>query len=466
MAAPPLDFSSTMDRHGISYTPRLFPGVIHKEKESLHLFLHPDRPRWAIANAIGWEIVQLCDGTRDVASIASVLSERYNQDDSIVIKDVQAFLGSLDRAGLLQSGDGESGGGAEVDLRGIFIHITDRCNLKCIHCYAGSGAGGRDGLESGKIHGLIDEHVARGGRAITISGGEPLLRADWHEILEHACESLKATVNTNGTLITRESAALFARLRPYVQISLDGPSAEVHDRVRGRGTFDATLRGIRLLQDAGMAERLIVSMTLMKHNIGRAPEMLSFIEKLAIPKLRFLPLHSQGRARSSWSSLDASVDQYLEWYDHVYYGWEPQAPTMEVSGGLTGFLLYMPAEEGQRWCGIGNRIVVDTKGDVYPCSLLMDEQFLVGNVNDMSLRDIEMSKRLSELTALCVSRKDRIEACRSCEWKGLCQSACPALSFLERGTFLVADEYCTFRQRLYNDKIFEVAGARKSFPCS
>jgi radical SAM protein with 4Fe4S-binding SPASM domain len=446
-----------------SYIPRLFPGIIHKEKDALHLFLHPDKPRWAIANNIGWEIVQLCDGNRDVASIASALAKKYKQDTANVARDVRTFLESLDRARLLEDGDGESGDeDALVKLKGIFVHLTDRCNLKCIHCYAESGARKGNGLESAKILELIDELVALGGRAITISGGEPLLRTDWHEILKHACENLRATLNTNATVITRESASLLAAIEPYVQISLDGPSAEVHDRVRGAGTFDATLRGIRLLQEAGMAERIIVSMTLMKQNIPRAPEMLSFIDKLGIPKLRFLPLHSQGRARASWSSLDASVDQYREWYDHVYYEWNPEAPTMEVSGGLTGFLLYMPAEEGDRWCGIGSRVVIDTRGNVYPCSLLMDEQFLIGNVEDMSLAEIERSEKLAELTATCVARTDEVAACKRCEWKSVCQSACPALSFLEKGTFLVADDYCTFRRRLYNDKIFEIAEARKS----
>jgi radical SAM protein with 4Fe4S-binding SPASM domain len=262
-------------------------------------------------------------------------------------------------------------------------------------------------------------------------------------------------------MIDAETASLLAGIRPYVQISLDGPSADVHDQVRGRGTFDATLRGIRLLQEAGIGDRLILSMTLMKHNIPSAPDMLSFVQELGVPKVRFLPLHSQGRARSSWSSLDASADQYLDWYHHVYYEWEADAPTMEVSGGLTGFLLYMPAEEGERWCGIGNRVVIDTRGDVYPCSLLMDEQFRIGNVETMSLEDIERSEKLRELTDLCISRTDEVAACKRCEWKSFCQTACPALSFREKGTFLVADDYCGFRRRLYNDKIFEIAKARE-----
>ncbi len=452
-----------MIEHDASNVPRVYPGLIHKEKDSLHLFLHPDKPRWAIANDLGWEIVQRCDGKNDIASIASALSEKYGQDDSVVLRDVRVFLVSLDRAKLMQWGDEESNEEiAPVKLRGIFVHLTDRCNLKCIHCYVESGAGKHEGLDSGKIHDLIDELVSLGGRAITISGGEPLLRSDWFEILKHACEHLNATLNTNGTLITRESASLLAGIKPYVQISLDGPNAEVHDHVRGAGTFDATVRGIRLLQEAGMGERLIVSMTLMKQNIPWAPEMLSFIEELGVPKVRFLPLHSQGRAKHSWSKLDASVDQYLEWYNHVYYEREAEAPTMEVSAGLTGFLLYMPAEEGERWCGIGNRVVIDCHGNIYPCALLMDEQFLIGNIHTMSLGDIERSEKLSRLTSLCASRTEEVAACKRCEWKSFCQSACPALSFLEKGTFLTADEYCSFRRRLYNDKIFEVAKARKS----
>ncbi|UCF06325.1 MAG: PqqD family peptide modification chaperone [bacterium] len=439
------------------------PGLVHTERDSIHLLLHPERPRWVAANRMGWEILGLCDGSSTIRSIASRVAKRYDADPGQVEGDVIAFIRSLADAQLILTGaDGGMEGKPPVSIRSIFLHLTDRCNLRCIHCYVGSTPSVDEELESSRIHGLIDELADLGGRGITFSGGEPLLRKDWLEIFEHAAERLTATLNTNGTLIKEATAAQLARLDPHIQVSLDGPNADVHDRIRGTGTFDAAVRGIRLLQEKGLGERLVISMTLMKQNIGSAPEMLSFVQRLGAPKLRFLPLHSQGRARSSWATLDATVEDYLAWYRHVYYEWRADRPGLELAGGLPGYLLYVSSSEEEPWCGIGRRVVIGANGDVQPCSLLMDEAFTLGNIKRMSLREIEASDRLGELTASCLARKERIPECRECTWRNFCQASCPAFAFLERGTLLATDDYCDFRRRLFEDSIFRIARTRES----
>jgi radical SAM protein with 4Fe4S-binding SPASM domain len=92
----------------------------------------------------------------------------------------------------------------------------------------------------------------------------------------------------------------------------------------------------------------------------------------------------------------------------------------------------------------------------------MDDRFLVGNVLKTDLGGIERSRELADITARCIERTERIPQCSACDWKSLCQSACPALSYLEHGTFEVADDFCSFRRRLYNNKIFEIAEARRA----
>lgn len=449
---------------GSSYIPQISPGLVHREKESLHLFLHPEKPRWAVTNPLGWEIIRLCDGKSSIGSIAAAIGKTFEQDPAQVEKDVAAFIRSFDKANLLlhDSGKTSESASAPVKIKGVFLHFTSRCNLKCIHCYAAGNVGDEKGLSGKKVHNLIDELAGMNGRAITFSGGEPLLRKDWYEVLEHAVEQLRVTLNTNATLIDVKTAALLSNIDPSsVQISLDGPTPEIHDSIRGKGSFDSSVRGIRTLQDAGLGDKVIISMTLMKQNIASAPEMISLAEQLGVPKLRFLPLHSQGRARSSWATLDASVDDYLKWFDYVYYDPAATSTSLEISGGLTGFLLHMPADEDEIWCGIGSRVVIDHTGNVYPCALLMDNDFNLGNVNQVSLEEIERSSKLTALTSACVSRRNNIEECSKCTWKGLCQSACPALIFLEKGSLWATDDYCKLRKKLFEDMIFEVAKAKK-----
>jgi radical SAM protein with 4Fe4S-binding SPASM domain len=409
---------------------------------------------------LGKEVVDLCDGERNVGAITEVLALRYGKAANEIAPDVTAFLKSLRKVRMLDGEGSPPPSPDPVSIRSVFLHLTDRCNLRCIHCYVGGETQAKPELASERIHSLIDELAEMGGRSITLSGGEPLLRRDWQDIARHAGGALKVTINTNGTLITERTAECLAEVQPYIQVSLDGPDAETHDRIRGQGTFDAALRGIQALKDAGLEDNLIVSMTLMKQNICRAPKMIDFAASLGIPKIRFLPLHIQGRARSSRRELDASPDDYYSWFRHVYMEREQGPGPLEVFGGLIGFLLYSPGKTDEHWCSIGRSIVVDSEGDIHPCALLMDRRFVVGNVREMSLKEIESSPKLKGLTLACLARKDTIEKCRTCIWRNFCRASCPAFPFLEKGTFRETDDFCDFRRLLYEDAVFSIARGR------
>jgi radical SAM protein with 4Fe4S-binding SPASM domain len=220
------------------------------------------------------------------------------------------------------------------------------------------------------------------------------------------------------------------------------------------------MNGIRSLKQSGLSSNVTISMTLMRTNITSAPEMLRFVRDMGIPKIRFLPLHSQGRAKSHWADLDAPRKAYLEWYRYVYYAPEARSASTEISGGLPGFLLTTSGVGAERWCSVGRSVVIDSTGEVYPCPLLMDRRFSLGNIGESSLLEIRDSKRLKGLVAACLERMEYVDKCRRCAWKGMCQAACPAHVFLKSGTLWGTDEFCEFRQCLYADRIFEVAKAK------
>jgi radical SAM protein with 4Fe4S-binding SPASM domain len=418
--------------------------------------LHPLQPRWLVTNRLGKEVVDLCDGGRDISEICRVLGLNYGKSPDEIEPDARAFLKDMYRAGLLEK-DPPASRPSPVDIRikSIFLHLTDRCNLRCIHCYVGEGKDRGPDPDAEGIHALIDQLADAGGRSITISGGEPLLHRDWPDIARHAAEKLRVTINTNGVLVTEPIARRLARVKPHIQISLDGPDPETHDAVRGNGTFASALRGIRALIAAGLGENLILSMTLMRQNIRSAPRMIDLAESLGIPKIRFLPLHRQGRARSSTAALDASHDDYFRWFRHVYLEREPGQ--VEVYGGLIGFLLQAPTAPDEHWCSIGRTIVVDSTGSVHPCALLMDRRFTIGSIREMGIRDIEASPKLKGLTRACAARSETIGKCRVCIWRNFCRASCPAFPFLEKGTFRATDEFCDFRQQLYEDAVFAIA---------
>ena len=89
---------------------------------------------------------------------------------------------------------------------------------------------------------------------------------------KHRKRMKNVRVLTNGCLITKQWAAWLAdHPRIHLQISLDGPVAEVHDRNRGKGSYEATVSAVNHLRNAGLTDRVTLCMTLMKDNIRWAP---------------------------------------------------------------------------------------------------------------------------------------------------------------------------------------------------
>jgi len=112
------------------------------------------------------------------------------------------------------------------DKRPVVVwNATRRCNLHCVHCYSSSqNRHYSDELSTGEGKALIADLALFGSPVILFSGGEPLMREDLPELVRFAVdEGMRAVISTNGTLITRETAAVFADIGlSYMGVSLDG----------------------------------------------------------------------------------------------------------------------------------------------------------------------------------------------------------------------------------------------------
>ncbi|MCX5852568.1 MAG: 12,18-didecarboxysiroheme deacetylase [Deltaproteobacteria bacterium] len=183
------------------------------------------------------------------------------------------------------------------DKRPIVVwNATRRCNLKCIHCYSTSrDAAGEGELSTDEARGMIDDLTAFGSPVILFSGGEPLMRADLPELVGYAVErGMRAVISTNGTLFTRETAALYRKIGlSYVGVSLDG-IGPVHDSFRGvEGAYLRTMKGIKACMDEGL--RVGIRFTITKRNVTEIRALFDLVEKQNIPRLCFYHLVYSGR---------------------------------------------------------------------------------------------------------------------------------------------------------------------------
>ena len=167
-------------------------------------------------------------------------------------------------------------------------HFMNSCNLRCAHCYQ-EGYHFQDlSLDDlFKVANQITDSLKKWnmlGR-ISLTGGEPFLSPyllDLVEYFEHSNEIKYFNILTNGTCITQNHIDMLKNCKKLhqIQISIDGPTAEVHDGVRGIGTFEKVKKNIKLLKDNDI--EVAFMFTLMRQNKNYAIEVIDFAEECGV----------------------------------------------------------------------------------------------------------------------------------------------------------------------------------------
>jgi len=146
-----------------------------------------------------------------------------------------------------------------LKLHSIAIELTPRCNQRCVYCYnawrGGDITAGQE-LSGEVIRRLVDRILADAElEQITLSGGEPFLRTDIFDIIDHInARGLSVALISNEGLIGERCAEMLAtRDVAYVQVTLAGPDADMHDSLCGAGAFDAVMRAITTLGSANVS---------------------------------------------------------------------------------------------------------------------------------------------------------------------------------------------------------------------
>ncbi len=187
----------------------------------------------------------------------------------------------------------EKTGEQEYKLDQIYFYLTEGCNLRCRHCWIvpkyQSGDKSYPSLELELFRSIIQQAKPLGLVGVKLTGGEPLLHPNIHEILDVIrSEELGLTVETNGVLCTPELAEKMRATceNPFVSVSIDGMDAETHEWVRGvEGCFEAALDGIRNLVNAGFKPQIIMS--LMKRNKDQIEPVVRMAESLGAGSVKF-----------------------------------------------------------------------------------------------------------------------------------------------------------------------------------
>lgn len=178
----------------------------------------------------------------------------------------------------------------------VIWNLIRRCNLACKHCYTTSADIDFPGeLSTREVFTVMDDLKSFGVPVLILSGGEPLLRRDIFDIALRATElGFYVGLSSNGTLITEDNIDAIAAIGfDYVGVSIDG-LRDTHDVFRrSKGSFDESLRGVRLCRERGI--KVGLRFTLTQDNVNDFPGMLQLMEDEDVDKFYLSHLNYGGR---------------------------------------------------------------------------------------------------------------------------------------------------------------------------
>ncbi len=351
-------------------------------------------------------------------------------------------------------------------LKVVAWELTWSCNLNCIHCRAESGYDPHpNDLGTEECSRLLDQIRAVGRPMIIFTGGEPLLRPDFFEIVAYARSlDLICVVGTNGTLVTPEIAArMKAAGISRVSISLDFPMADLHDNFRGQpGAFEAAMTGIRYLKEADVPFQVNTTITTL--NVDYLEQTLDLAIDLGAAAFHPFMLVPTGRgkelrdielsAEDYEATLNWMYDRQAELGDRIFFKPTDAPHYLRIirqrrssCGGGCGpaqmeakhTIGTSPHNQITRGCLAGTGFCfISHLGRVQGCGYLDIE---AGNVREQTFGEVWFDSPLFNDIRDLSRLKGK---CGACEYKRLC-GGCRARAYEGTGDHLEAEPYCLYQ---------------------
>jgi Fe-coproporphyrin III synthase len=334
--------------------------------------------------------------------------------------------------------------------RKLDIEITARCNLRCRYCYFfNNPAVDYKDLPTEEWLKFFDELGLLGVMDVTLQGGEPFIREDLTTLLEGIVRNrMRFSLLSNGTLIDDETAGFIARTGrcEYVQVSVDGSCAEVHDSCRGKGSFDGAIRGIRTLQRHEIF--VAVRVTIHRDNVHDLENIAHFLlEELSLPSFGTNSAGYLGTCRLNVDDVMLTIAERQLAMETMLRLAEKYPNRISANAGpLAEARVWRRMEDARaqgkpafpnrgRLTGCNsasNKIAVRADGAIVPCSMLAHIE--LGHINHDSLAEVwQNSPGLNQLRNRHTIPLAGFEFCAGCPYIPYCTGNCPGLAYTLTG---------------------------------
>jgi SynChlorMet cassette radical SAM/SPASM protein ScmF len=337
-------------------------------------------------------------------------------------------------------------------LSTLYFYLSSYCNLNCLHCwiapkYVNNNVAPQEAPFT-LLKEIVDQAIPLGLKGIKITGGEPLLSANFFALVDHASKKkLRIAIETNGTLIN-DSVAKFLKEKNVgrVGVSLDGPNASVHEKIRRqKGCFNKTVAAIRALKKQDLTVLLIMS--LYKGNAGHLEKTIAFAASLGVDsfKINCMTCISRGRSLKK-KQMTLGVADYIAINKEIDERIQPKYRMNIILDIPPAFKQFKKARQAGM-CGLKGILGVLPDGRISICGIgEVASSLILGNVRNHSLRDIWMDDQI--LRSIRDDLPGKLEGvCRQCVFKGFCMGKCRAEAYYSSGNLFSGFSFCEEARR-------------------
>jgi len=315
-------------------------------------------------------------------------------------------------------------------IKTAYLHITMMCNLSCDYCYIADQTNKqREELSAEKWKTALDLLKKQGLESVTITGGEPLIYQNIREVISYArFLGLQITLLSNGTLI-KENKDLLSIVDKCI-ISLDGLKSEMRKGINSTSVLEDILCVTNEYRD-----KLVVRSVITKgseNDVNLLGELLQ-VHSISHTKIPITP---------------CSICEFELIPDYI-------------ANDLLDSDLGFPVR-----CGAGDTVIaISSDGNIYPCQMMVKEEFLICNIFDADWLEKYKMNNINDI--LADASIIAHEKCNNCIAKSLCNGNCRATAFNVYSDITAINEYfCDFCEesakktikRFFEDKMEAING--------
>lgn len=346
-------------------------------------------------------------------------------------------------------------------LRSFYLYLSASCNLRCRHCwitpvYSGGTPLPGKTIDPAALREAVIEAKTLGLSHAKLTGGEPMLHPQFKEIVGLLTqEGLSMNMETNGTLMTREMAHYLREKSKvtFISVSIDSPVPAEHDAFRGvKGAFDATIRGLDFLVEAGYTNCQVI----MAVHHGNRDQMEALVKLAAEHKagsVKFNPVTRTGRGIAMHDRGEAlDFSEHMELSRYVNEELRKKAPVaviLPMPPALTPFSELWRLKGRSSDCGVSGILGILGSGEIALCGIGETIPELVyGHLGKDRIREIWLNHPvILGLRRDLENVSEYPGICGSCIHARSCRTGCVANNYGYSGKLVSPSALCDEAER-------------------